>query len=56
MMPLWFFILLAIVVLVAVLLAISLAYRGRSSTGSQNTTIIERHSPADRETTVVEQD
>ena len=55
-MPLWFFILLAIMVLVAVLLAISMAYRGRSSAGGQNTTIIERHSPADQDTTVVEQD
>lgn len=55
-MPLWFFILLAIVVLVAVLLAISMAYRGRSSVGGQNTTIVERNRPADQNTTVVERD
>jgi hypothetical protein len=55
-MQLWFFVLLAVVVLVAVLLAISMAYRGRSSAAGQNTTIIERNSPADRDTTVVEHD
>jgi hypothetical protein len=57
-MPLWFFVLLAIILLVAVLLAISMAYRGRSSGAGQNTTIIEDRPPRDGDntTTVIERD
>jgi hypothetical protein len=58
-MPVWFFVLLAIVLLVAVVLAVTMGFgRVRGSAGGQNTTIIERRpSEADREdVTVVESD
>jgi hypothetical protein len=53
-MPVWLFILLAAVVVVAVLLAVLMAYNRRSATG-QHTVIVER--PAnDQSTTVIEKD
>jgi hypothetical protein len=58
-MPVWFFVLLAIVLLVAVLLALTMGFgRSRGSAGGQNTTIIERRpSETDRQdVTVVEGD
>jgi hypothetical protein len=58
-MPVWFFVLLAIVLLVAVLLALTMGFgRARSAAGGQNTTIVERRpSNTDRQdVTVVEGD
>ena len=55
-MPVWFFIVLAAVLVVAVLLAIRMARIGRSAYG-QNTTIIDRElSSGENTTTVVESD
>ena len=58
-MPVWFFVVLAIVLLVAVFLALAMGFgRRRASTGGQNTTIVERRpSDTDRQdVTVVEGD
>ncbi len=56
-MPVWFLVLLVIIVLVAALLAVAMAYRGRASAGGQNTTIIEREPRAnDSNVTVIESD
>ena len=58
-MPVWFFVVLAIVLLVAVFLALAMGFgRRRASAGGQNTTIIERR-PSDndrQDVTVVESD
>ena len=54
-MPVWFLVVLLVVVAVAVLLAITM--RSRYSSGGQNTTIVERGPQSDgRNTTVVEGD
>lgn len=53
-MPLWFFLLLALVVVVAVVFAISVGFR--RSAGGQNTTIVERGRGSDPSTTVIERD
>ena len=57
-MPVWFFVVLAIILLVAVLLALTMGFgRFRGSAG-QNTTIVERR-PSDndrQDVTVVESD
>ena len=58
-MPVWFFVVLAIVLLVAVFLALAMGFgRRRGSAGGQNTTIVERRpSDTDRQdVTVVESD
>ena len=55
-MPVWFIVVLLLVLAFAVLLAIGMAYSRRSA-GGQNTTIIERGSSSDgQKTTVVEGD
>ena len=58
-MPVWFFVVLAILLLVAVLLALTMGFgRFRGSAGGQNTTIVERR-PSDndrQDVTVVESD
>lgn len=57
-MPVWFFVLLAIILLAAVALAVAMGF-GRRSVGGQNTTIVERgpSPPTDRQdVTVVEGD
>jgi hypothetical protein len=58
-MPVWFFVVLAIVLLVAVLLALTMGFaRVRGSAGGQNTTIVERRPAAGerQDVTVVEGD
>jgi len=56
-MPVWFFVLLILVVLIAAVLAVAMAYRGRASAGGQNTTIVEREPrTSDPNVTVVESD
>ena len=58
-MPVWFFVVLAIVLLVAVLLALTMGFgRFRGSGGGQNTTIVERRPSSTERTdvTVVEGD
>jgi uncharacterized membrane protein YqiK len=53
--PVWFLVVLLVVVAVAVLLAITM--RSRYSPGGQNTTIVERRPQSDgQKTTVVESD
>ena len=55
-MPVWFLVLLLALLFAAVLLALGMGYSRRSA-GGQNTTIIERQPPSDRQnTTVVETD
>jgi hypothetical protein len=56
-MPVWFFVLLAIVLVVAVALAFSMGFARRSA-GGQNTTIVEGRPSSDnrRDVTVVEGD
>jgi hypothetical protein len=57
-MPVWFFVLLAIILLVAVVFAVAMGF-GRRSVGGQNTTIVERgpQPPTDRQdVTIVEGD
>ena len=51
-MPVWFFIVLAVVLAAAVLLAIRMARTGQSANG-QNTTIIDRELSSDENTTTV---
>lgn len=53
-MPLWFFLLLAVLLAAAVILAVAMGF-GRSA-GGQNTTIIERGRRSEPNTTVVERD
>jgi hypothetical protein len=57
-MPVWFFILLGLIVVVAVVLAITMGFTRRSvgSAGGQNTTIVERRPSETQRTTVVEGD
>ena len=57
-MPVWFFVLLAVIVLVAVVMAITMGFRrSGAGAGGQNTTIVERRPSSDRQnTTVVERD
>jgi len=55
-MPIWFFVLVILVVIVAALLAIAMAHRGRASAGGQNTTIIEREPRAGDSNVTVESD
>ena len=57
-MPVWFFILLAVLLAVAVVIALSMGVGRRSAGGGQNTTIVERRAPAtDRQdVTIVEGD
>jgi hypothetical protein len=57
-MPVWFFVLLAIVLLVAVVLALTMGFGRRGSAGGQNTTIVERRpsSTERQDVTVVEGD
>jgi len=57
-MPVWFFVLLAIILLVAVVFAVAMGF-GRRSAGGQNTTIVDRRPlpPTDRkDVTIVEGD
>jgi hypothetical protein len=57
-MPVWFFVLLAIILLLAVVFAVAMGF-GRRSVGGQNTTIVERRPlrTTDREdVTIVEGD
>jgi hypothetical protein len=58
-MPVWFFVVLGVIVLFAVVLALTMGFGRRSAGGSggQNTTIVERRPSSDRRnTTVVEGD
>jgi len=57
-MPVWFFVLLAIVLLVAVLLALTMRFGRSGRSGGQNTTIVERRPSANdrHDVTVVEGD
>ncbi len=54
-MPLWFLVVLLIIVAFAILMALTMGYSRRSA-GGQNTTIIERGRPTDRENTTVIED
>ncbi len=55
-MPTWFFILLGLIVVVAVVMAITMGFTRRGSAGGQNTTIVERTPSDPQNTTVVESD
>jgi hypothetical protein len=59
-MPFWFFVLLAIVVLFAFVIAMTMGFSRRTggASGGQNTTIVERRPPASdrQDVTIVEGD